>query len=113
MDNQHRKIAGYRELSQADIDMMNTIKGMGPLLEGLLMEVGRHVADQRRQINALNRDADKATTVEAAAPFVEAARAEQQRLDAAQPERWAAIARTHFQEGLMALTRAVAQPTFF
>ena len=29
------------------------------------------------------------------------------------PERWAAIARTHFQEGLMALTRAVAQPTFF
>jgi hypothetical protein len=35
------------------------------------------------------------------------------RIDRAQPERWAAIARTHFQEGLMALTRAVAQPTFF
>jgi len=29
------------------------------------------------------------------------------------PERWRAIANTHFQEGLMALTRAVAQPTSF
>ena len=27
--------------------------------------------------------------------------------------RWASIAKTHFQQGLMALTRAVAQPDFF
>jgi len=26
MDNQHREITGYRELSQSDIDIMNTIK---------------------------------------------------------------------------------------
>ena len=27
--------------------------------------------------------------------------------------RWASIAKTHFQEGLMAATRAVTQPAFF
>lgn len=27
--------------------------------------------------------------------------------------RWASIAKTHFQQGLMALTRAVAKPSFF
>lgn len=29
MENQHRKIKGYRELSQDEIDMMNEIKSMG------------------------------------------------------------------------------------
>jgi hypothetical protein len=28
MENQHRKIKGYRELSQAEIDAMNTIKSL-------------------------------------------------------------------------------------
>ena len=28
-------------------------------------------------------------------------------------QRWVSIGRTHLQQGLMALTRAVAQPTFF
>lgn len=28
MENQHRKITGYRELTQADIDLMNKIKAM-------------------------------------------------------------------------------------
>lgn len=26
MDNQHKKIAGYRDLSQAEIDLMNEVK---------------------------------------------------------------------------------------
>lgn len=29
MENQHRKIKGYRELSQSEIDMMNEIKTKG------------------------------------------------------------------------------------
>ena len=29
MENQHRKIAGYRELSQQEIDLMNRIKAKG------------------------------------------------------------------------------------
>ena len=35
MENQHRKISGYRELTQAEIDLMNTIKEMGPKLAAL------------------------------------------------------------------------------
>ena len=96
MDNQHRKIDGYRELSQAEIDMMNTIKSMGPQMEELLAQVAAHVQEQRKTAHAAGDQG-----------------VENSRMDRAQPERWAAIARTHFQEGLMALTRAVAQPTFF
>ena len=36
MDNQHRKITGYRELSQADIDLMNDVKAFGPQLGDLV-----------------------------------------------------------------------------
>lgn len=39
MENQHRKIAGYRELSQQEIDAMNAVKAkaeeMGLLLDAL------------------------------------------------------------------------------
>ena len=108
MDNQHRKIDGYRELSQSDIDMMNVIKAMGPQMEELLAKVGDHIAQCRQP--ALT-EADALADLEGRPrPDFNATR---ERIDRAQPERWAAIARTHFQEGLMALTRAVAQPTFF
>lgn len=33
MENQHRKIKGYRELSQEEIDLMNEIKEVGVALE--------------------------------------------------------------------------------
>lgn len=108
MDNQHRKIDGYRELTQADIDMMNKIKAFGPLMEELLAEVGAFTAESHNP---------PLTKADAQADFDGRPRPDfnmtRARIDRAQPERWAAIARTHFQEGLMALTRAVAQPTFF
>ena len=37
MDNQHKKIKGYRDLSQEEIDMMNKIKELGVEL-GQLVE---------------------------------------------------------------------------
>lgn len=74
MDNQHRQIKGYRELSQDEIDAMNEIKTMGA-------QIGDLVAKLRAQDG----------------------------LD----QRWVSIGATHMQEGLMALTRGVAQPTFF
>ncbi len=98
MDNQHRKITGYRELSQDDIDLMNRLKGEGVALGEIIDLVLSHVAAQRHAVQR--------TATAFQGP-------EQKRLDEAQPERWIAIARTHFQEGLMALTRAVAQPGFF
>lgn len=89
MDNQHRKITGYRELSQADIDLMNEIKAKGGELQDLL--------DKCRAVDVAegkNGDAEHDA-----------------RLDEA--SRWRAIAKTHLQEGLMALTRSVAKPNFF
>lgn len=79
MDNQHRKIAGYRELGQEEIDLMNEIKATGKTLGDLV---------------------DK---LKALAEFAGAQ---------ADP-RWISIGQTHLQQGLMALTRAVAKPTFF
>lgn len=74
MDNQHRQIKGYRELSQQEIDLMNEIKAKG-------VELGDLVNKLRGTTN----------------------------LD----QRWVSIGATDLQTGLMALTRGVAQPTFF
>ena len=74
MENQHKKITGYRDLSQEEINTMNAIKAMG---EGL----GEMVADMES-----NPEMD---------------------------QRWVAIGKTHLQQGVMALVRAVAQPNSF
>lgn len=89
MDNQHRKIMGYRELSQEEIELINMIKGYGVLLEGLVDKCRRVDVEEGK-----NGD-----------------REHDERLDEA--SRWRAIAKTHFQQGLMALTRSVAKPNFF
>jgi hypothetical protein len=99
MDNQHRKIRGYRELSQAEIDLMNKIKEQGLALAALITEVQLHHKAQRAACTQT--------------PTAAGDEQEQERLRLAEPERWASIGRTHFQEGLMALTRSVAQPGFF
>ena len=101
MENQHRKISGYRELSQDEIDLMNEIKALGPQIEAVLKKVSNHV---QKQIQA-------SITMDMV-PIVHS-RDELDRMTEAEPERWTSIAQTNFQTGLMALTRAVAQPTFF
>lgn len=93
MKDQHTKITGYRDLTQAEIDLMNCIKKVGVVLEELLQTVDAHSVDQFSKTNP--------------------GEPEYERLTAANPYRWAAIAKTDFQTGLMALTRAVAQPTSF
>lgn len=102
MENQHRKIVGYRELSQEDIDLMNRIKAAGRELLALHDEV----ADRcRKQID----EAVMACFVGKSPDSAEAQ--ENARLIQASPLRWAAIAKTDLQTGVMALVRAVAQPT--
>lgn len=41
MDNQHRKIEGYRELDQSEIDTMNQIKNTAKLVGGLFEDLER------------------------------------------------------------------------
>ena len=36
MENQHKMIAGCRDLTQEEIDLMNTINGMGASVHGMM-----------------------------------------------------------------------------
>lgn len=74
MDNQHRQIKGYRELSAEEIALMNEIKTKGAELGDLVAKL--------RATSCLDQG-------------------------------WISSGATDFQTGLMALTRGVAQPTFF
>ena len=41
MENQHRKIEGYRELDQTEIEIMNQIKNTAKLVGGLIEDIER------------------------------------------------------------------------
>jgi hypothetical protein len=74
MDNQHKMIKGYRDLSAEEIAAMNKVK-----------EVGATVGQLVDELKAL--------------PGLD--------------QRWVSIGVTNLQQGFMALTRGVAQPTTF
>lgn len=83
MDNQHRKIKGYRELDAEEIAMMNDIKEKAA-------EVGALVARLEGRANIKGADGSKYPD-----------------------GRWLAIGKTDLQKGFMALTRSIAKPDFF
>jgi arginine/ornithine N-succinyltransferase beta subunit len=105
MENQHRKINGYRELTQADIDLMNEIKALGPQIEAVTDKIRAHIDAQYQKAKQ-----DAASGVDA---LVQNAADEHARLLAADPAKWLNWGRDSMQSNLMMLTRAVAQPTFF
>lgn len=90
MENQHRKITGYRELTAPEIALMNEIKAKGLELAALVEKVKFHLAD-------VGQNPPEGTEA-----FIKAT-----------PERFVALANTEFQTGLMYLTRAVARPTSY
>ena len=100
MKDQHTKIKGYRDLTQEEIDLMNEIKAFGPQLQELIHKIDEHVAHQYETaaIKAYGINNDNREII---------------RLDGAEPEQWVEQGKRKIQEGLMALTRAVAQPEFF
>lgn len=95
MENQHRKISGYRELSQEEINLMNRIKAFGP------------------QLSELCKDIENYLNVQRSAAFVGQGVEELERLDSAEPFTWMIEGKYTLQVGLMKLTRAIAQPGFF
>lgn len=114
MENQHRKITGYRELSQEEVDLMNRIKEKGRELLALQAELKGLLETQRitklhdathsvggHEYNGVPYSALTGGTDECI---------EYRRFEDAEPLRWAAIAKTELQQGIMALVRAVAQP---
>ena len=98
MENQHRKITGYRELSQQEVDLMNRIKAKGAEMLSLCAELQKNLSE------ALDEKHLASTAQESDAT------AELRRFVDAEPHRWAAIGKTDIQTGIMALVRAVAQP---
>lgn len=86
MDNQHKKIIGYRDLTQEEINLMNRIKGIGKELEKLIDEV-----EHTNLVIGSTSELD----------------------EIAEPEMWTHQAKINLKIGLMALTRAVAKPTSF
>lgn len=100
MENQHRKIKGYRELSQTEIDLMNKIKEKGVELGALVDEV----------FDYLNAEVDR---IDTEAANSQSGTEELERWRAAEPHRWAHIAKTDLQTGIMSLIRSIAQPGTF
>jgi len=90
MENQHRKISGYRELTQEEIDLMNEIEENGKELKEL--------------INKLRSYIDESWNEECSCEIMDILN---------QSYRWIEIGATDLQTGLMALTIAVAKPEFF
>lgn len=91
MDNQHKLIKGYRDLSQEEIDLMNRIKAKGGELNDLIQ-------DMRAHINAQHVGANSEEHV---------------RLRDCDPLFWLDVAKHDLQVGLMKLTRSIAQPGTF
>ena len=115
MENQHQQIKGYRDLSKEEIDLMNRIKAKGAELLALHAELsGRldtdtevKLAEARRSIQGMEYEGRPYTVYNGNTDECH----EFRRFEAAEPLRWAAIAKTDIQQGVMALVRAIAQPS--
>jgi hypothetical protein len=98
MENQHKKIKGYRDLSQAEIDLMNRIKAHAEGTAALLKEVGQLRADSvRRDMHGIPVDRTDDLDDE----------------QVTESERCLAVAKGHLQTGQMWFVRAVALPQSF
>lgn len=87
-DHKGLPVAGYQPQSDEKVQLVNEFKADE---ERLLRKLDRYFAAVERKSSG-NTDVDTILS----APVVDM--------------RWVAIARTHFQEGFMALNRAVFQP---
>lgn len=95
MDNQHKMIKGYRDLNQAEIDLMNKIKTHAKVCGELVAEVEAHVNAQWDAASD-NLNEEECT-----------------RLFDANALGWVTRAKDDLQDGFMKLVRSVAQPTTF
>lgn len=90
MKDQHKKIKGYRDLSQQEIDLMNRIKEHGEVTKKLLDDLhGMRLKEQENEYELLTVD------------------------QVAESYRALDIAKQHLQTGQMWFVRAVALPDSF
>lgn len=98
MDNQHKLIAGYRDLTEDEIALMNEVKAKAA-------EVGVLVEKLRERLPAFKMDGEPVQVGDQTLIGVSE--------EAYETDRWMTIGTDHLQQGFMALTRAVARPTTF
>lgn len=94
MENQHRKITGYRELSQEEIDLMNQIKARGEEMKNLFDGLMRIRQEQGFDL------------VEGIPCAISSSQLEES-------FRCMKLAKDHLQTGIMWFVRAVALPQSF
>ena len=92
MDNQHRMIKGYRELSNEEIALMNRVKEKGKELGELCKELQTYETKQALTVNQFD-DANLRRAIEA-----------KDMLNSGIMD---------LKTGLMKITRAIAKPDFF
>jgi len=92
VENQHKYITGYRDLNKDEIREMNDIKELGNTVGNLINNIA--IASSKL-VEENVKDPDKF------------------KHELQQSQRWINIARTHMQQGFMALTRAIARPESF
>ena len=85
---QQPKITGYRQLSEAEVALMNEGKALAE-------QCGAYIAKLRQHVPVNPGDPDK----EDALPALD--------------QRWISIGATDLQRGFMAVIRGIAQPTTF
>lgn len=88
MENQHRFISGYRDLSEKEIARMNAVKNIAA-------GVGELCLQMREEINLM----PEGSVVECA--------------DKREAMRWLNEGEMQAQQAFMSLTRAIARPTTF
>lgn len=60
MENQHRKISGYRELDQSEIDLMNGVKEFGKSFGSLVDRLRQHENTDKRWVSIGATEAQQA-----------------------------------------------------
>ncbi|WP_136419933.1 hypothetical protein [Herbaspirillum sp. ST 5-3] len=100
MDNQHKLIKGYRDLSAEEIALMNEIKAKGEELRALVGKIGQLIEKPLPEITEGTGElvAGLAVSVE---------------YEADDPMYWLRYAESSFRCGVMYAVRAVAQPTSY
>ncbi|MGX2039877.1 Acb2/Tad1 domain-containing protein [Methylocaldum sp. MU1018] len=98
MDNQHKLIAGYRDLTEDEIALMNEVKAKAA-------EVGTLVEKLRERLPAFKMDGEPIQVGDQTLIGVSE--------EAYETDRWMTIGTDNLQQGFMALIRAVARPTTF
>ncbi|MHA6913002.1 DUF7681 family protein [Ralstonia pseudosolanacearum] len=98
MDNQHKLITGYRDLTEDEVALMNEVKAKAA-------EVGTLVEKLRGCLPAFKIEGNPVQVGDQTLVAVSD--------EAYETDRWMTIGQDHLQQGFMALTRAVARPTTF